>query len=241
MLIIPAIDIKGGLVVRLKQGRFDKGQTIYPEEPAEIAGKWAGQGAKLIHVVDLDGAALGRPKNLDKVKDILAAVKIPVEFGGGVRHIDTIKELIGLGISRVVLGTKAVEDRNFLEEAYAKFKGKVIVSIDAKAGHILTKGWQSSFENAEVLDFARSLKETGFEEIIYTDVTKDGTLKGPNTEAVEHLLDKTGIKIIASGGVSSLSDLGRLKSLEKKGLSGVIIGKALYEAKFTLKDALRFS
>ncbi len=238
MLIIPAIDIKEGCVVRLIQGRFDKGLKAYSEDPSKIARNWESQGAKLIHVVDLDGASLGKPRNLAKVKEILKAVHVPVEFGGGVRAIDTIKELINMGVARVVLGTRAVEDRGFLEEAFAKFKDKIIVSLDAKSGHILTKGWQSSYEDITVLDFAHSLKGMGFKELIFTDILKDGMLKGPNVEGIEELLKKTGLGIIASGGISSLNDIGRLKYLQELGLKGVIVGKALYEKKFSLQEAM---
>ncbi len=241
MLVIPAIDIKDGSVVRLRQGKFDKGVKVYSNDPLIAAERWEAQGARLIHVVDLDGASLGRPRNLDQVKAILRRVKVPVEFGGGVRHMETIKELLEAGVSRVVLGTKAVEDGNFLADAFKKFKNKIIVSIDARSDHIQTKGWQESFENLQVLDFARSLKEIGFTQLIYTDVLKDGTLKGPNLEAIEKLLLKTGMGVIASGGISSLADISRLKSLAKKGLKGVIVGKALYEGKFTLKEALKLS
>ncbi|MFA6216244.1 MAG: 1-(5-phosphoribosyl)-5-[(5-phosphoribosylamino)methylideneamino]imidazole-4-carboxamide isomerase [Candidatus Omnitrophota bacterium] len=241
MLLIPAIDIKDGKVVRLTQGRFDKTINVYADEPVVVAKKWAAQGASLIHIVDLDGAALGRPRNLDKVKQIIETIKTPVEFGGGVRTIDTIKELLEAGVSRVILGTKAVEDRNFLEDAFKRFKNKVIVSIDAKSGHILTKGWKESFEGVEVLEFARQLKSLGFTELIYTDILKDGTLKGPNIEAISVLLKKVGIGVVASGGISNLADISRLKSLEKEGLTGVIVGKALYEGKFTLQEALRLA
>jgi phosphoribosylformimino-5-aminoimidazole carboxamide ribotide isomerase len=239
MLIIPAIDIKDGCVVRLKQGKFDKGKKVYSDDPVRIAEQWSTEGAKLLHIVDLDGAALGRPKNLDALKLILASVKTPVEFGGGVRHLDTIKELLDFGVQRVVLGTKAVEDRGFLEEAYAKFKNRIVVSIDAKSGHIQTKGWLSSVESIEVFEFARSLKEIGFQEVIYTDILKDGTLKGPNIEGVKALLKKAAIGVIVSGGISSLRDITDLKPLEKEGVRGVIVGKALYERRFTLREAMK--
>jgi len=238
MLIIPAVDIKDGCVVRLRQGRFDKGLKEYSADPVSAAKKWEEQKAPLIHVVDLDGAYLGRPHNLDRLKEILKSVNIPVEFGGGVRTIDTIKELLNLGVYRVILGTKAVEDRNFLEKAFERFKNRIIVSLDAKSGHIQIKGWQSSFELVEVLEFAKTLKEVGFKQLIYTDVVKDGTLKGPNISGINNLLKKTGMDVIASGGISSLDDIVKLKALEKEGLSGVIVGKALYEAKFTLQEAI---
>ena len=241
MLIIPAIDLKDGSVVRLRQGRFDRGLKAYSDDPVKIALQWQEQGALLIHVVDLDGASLGRPKNLAVVKDILASVHTPIEFGGGVRSLETIKELLSLGVARVVLGTKAVEDSEFLEEAFMKFKDTIIVSVDAKSGHILTKGWQSSVESVQVLEFAQRLKKIGFSRMIYTDITKDGMLKGPNFEDVAKLLKKVKIGIIASGGVSSEADITRFKTMEKDGLQGVIVGKALYEGKFTLLQALQLS
>jgi phosphoribosylformimino-5-aminoimidazole carboxamide ribotide isomerase len=156
-----------------------------------------------------------------------------------VRSLETIKELLSLGVARVVLGTKAVEDSEFLEEALRKFKDAIIVSVDAKSGHILTKGWQSSVESVQVLEFAQRLKKIGFSRMIYTDITKDGMLKGPNIEDVAKLLKKVKIGIIASGGVSSVADVTRFKTMEKDGLQGVIVGKALYEGKFTLLQALQ--
>lgn len=241
MLIIPAIDLKEGVVVRLRQGRFDKGLKAYSDDPVKIALQWQEQGARLIHVVDLDGASLGRPKNLTVVKDILTSVRVPIEFGGGARHLETIKELLSLGISRVVLGTKAAEDPDFLEDAFRKFGNKIIVSIDAKSGHVLTKGWQRSIESMQVIEFAKRLKKTGFSRMIYTDVAKDGMLKGPNFEEVAKLLKKVKIRIIASGGISSTADIARFKTMQKDGLEGVIVGKALYEGKVDLLEAMRLS
>lgn len=235
MLIIPAIDLKEGSVVRLYQGRKDK--KVYSADPVRIAKKWSSQGARLIHVVDLDGAFTGRPKNIHIARKIAASIDVPVEFGGGVRDIDTIKTLIDCGFQRVVLGTKAAEDKNFLKRAFGEFKNRIIVSIDVKKQRIMTQGWKKS--SLDVLTFVRSLKKMGFKELIYTDTLLDGTLKGPNIEGVENLLDKTGMRIIASGGISGLDDIIRLKVLEKKGLAGIIVGKALYEKKFTLTKALK--
>jgi len=239
MLIIPAIDIKDGCVVRFTQGRLDK--KIYSRDPLKTAKHWVKQGAKLIHVVDLDGAFSGKPKNLDTVKQIVQGVDVPIQFGGGVRNAMLIKTLLGCGIQRVILGTMAAQDKVFLKNVFQKFKDKIIVSIDAKAGLVLTKGWQSSFGKMDILRFAQSLKNTGFKEAIYTDVLKDGTLKGPNIQGIKNLLKETGLNVIASGGISSLDDIRRLKQLEKKGLTGVIIGKALYEGRFTLAEALKLS
>jgi len=239
MLIIPAIDIKDGCVVRFVQGRLDK--KIYSRDPVKTAKHWAKQGAKLIHVVDLDGAFSGTPKNLDALKQIVRTVDVPIQFGGGMRNLRIIETLLDYGVARIILGTKAARDRDFLKKAFKKFENKIIVSIDTKAERVLTKGWQSSYGKTDILKFASSLKDIGFKQIIYTDVLKDGTLKGPNIKGIKNLLKETGLKVIASGGISSLKDVQRLKLLEKKGLVGVIIGKALYEGRFTLAEALKLS
>lgn len=238
MLIIPAIDIQDGCVVRFVQGKLDK--RIYSRDPLKTARHWLKQGAKLIHIVDLDGAFTGLPKNIAIVKQIAKELPIPVQFGGGVREISTIRDLLDNSVSRVVLGTKAVQDKGFLAKAFKEFKDKIIVSIDAKADDILIKGWQETSKQMKVTDFVFLLKGTGLSEIIYTDILKDGTLKGPNIKSTKSLLKDTGIKIIASAGVSTLEDLRKLKSLEKDGLIGVIVGKALYEGRFTLTQALKF-
>lgn len=239
MLIIPAIDIKDGCVVRYVQGRLDK--KVYSRDPVKTARHWVKQGAKLIHVVDLDGAFSGKPRNLGAVKDILKSVDVPIEFGGGVRSAAIIKDLLGSGVHRVILGTMAAQNKDFLKGVLKKFKERVVVSIDTKAGRVLTKGWQAAHGNTEALKFALSLKTMGFKEVIYTDILKDGTLKGPNIQAVKGLLKETGLRVIASGGISSLNDIRRLKLLEKKGVIGIIIGKALYEGRFTLTEALKLS
>jgi len=239
MLIIPAIDLQAGCVVRYVQGI--KNKKIYSRQPLAIAGHWVKFGAKFLHIVDLDGAFSGKPKNLNIVKEIARAVPVPVQCGGGLRTIGRIKALLNSPISRVVLGTRAIKDKAFLKKAFAQFGNKVIVSIDDRAGSILTQGWRSSAGAKCTLSFARHLKEMGFKEIIYTDTLKDGTLSGPNIQQIKLLLKKTGLNIIASGGVSSLGDIRRLKKLEKYGLTGVIIGKALYEGKFTLPEALKIS
>jgi phosphoribosylformimino-5-aminoimidazole carboxamide ribotide isomerase len=239
MLIIPAIDLKDGCVVRLVQGRLDK--KIYSRDPVKTAKHWLRQGAELIHIVDLDGAFAGKPKNLSIIEEIVKAVDVPIEFGGGIRKIETIKTLLNSGIKRVVLGTKAAQDRNFLKNAFKKFKERIIVSLDAKGNQILIKGWRNSYLKTDLLKFARALKEIGFKQIIYTDVLKDGTLSGPNIKGIKGLLKETGIELIVSGGICSLEDIYRLKLLEKRGVVGVIVGKALYEGKFTLSQALKLA
>jgi len=239
MLIIPAIDIQDGCVVRFVQGRLDK--KIYSRDPIKTARHWVKQGAKLIHVVDLDGAFTGTPKNLEIAKHIAKAVNVPVQFGGGVRNTDLIEKILDSGIQSVILGTKAAEDRGFLKKAFKKFKDRIIVSIDTKEDRVLTKGWQAAYGKTDILKFADSLKEIGFKKAIYTDVLKDGTLKGPNIKGIKNLMKQTGLKITASGGISSLSDIQKLKLLQKNGLVGVIVGKALYEGRFTLAEALKLS
>lgn len=240
MLIIPAIDIKDGCVVRLVQGKLSA-KKIYSKDPLKIARHWRRQGARLIHVVDLDGAYTGRPKNIEIVKKIAEEISVPVQFGGGVRKIETIKRLLAFGVFRVVLGTKAIEDKDFLQKAFKEFKDKVIVSVDAQGRYILTKGWQKKPKGIALSDFIRQLKRVGFKHLIYTDILKDGTLQGPNIRNIKQLLKETGLKIIASGGISSLNDVKSLKKLEKDGLEGVIIGKALYERKFTFSEALKLA
>lgn len=238
MLIIPAIDIKDGLVVRLVQGRRDK--KVYSRDPLQTARNWLKAGAKFLHVVDLDGAMLGRSDNLALIEQIPAAVNIPVEIGGGLRTKEAIARMLAAGFSRVVLGTRAAEDINFLKKAFKEFKDKIIVSVDARDGRVVTCGWRSSGSKKGLAEFVQILQEIGFTQIIYTDTLKDGTLKGPNLEAIKNLL-KSGMEVIASGGISSLEDIRKLKKLEKEGLVGVIVGKALYEARFTLPEALKFT
>jgi len=238
MLIIPAIDLRAGKVVRLFQGKFNR-EKIYSSDPVKIAKHWARQGAQFLHIVDLDGALKGTPKNLQAVKEISAKVGIPFEFGGGVRSIEMISKLLELGAQRVVLGTKAASDPAFLRKAKKKFGEKIIISIDAKDGKVFTRGW--SLTGAKTaLDFSAEIKKAGFKQLIYTDISRDGTLSGPNIKGIKELLEETGLKIIASGGVSCLEDLVKLKKLEKKGVIAVIVGKALYEGRFTLAEALKF-
>jgi phosphoribosylformimino-5-aminoimidazole carboxamide ribotide isomerase len=239
MLIIPAIDLQDGCVIRLVQGKFNK--KVYSREPLKVAGHWLKQGAKILHIVDLDGAITGKPKNLDIVKEMAVNLAIPIQCGGGIRDLVTIKALLKSGIQRVVLGTRAAQDRAFLKNAWDEFGERIIVSIDGRYNTVLVKGWQDSLRAGSLLRFARLLKDTGFKQVIYTDTLKDGTLSGPNLAALKKLLKETELEIIASGGISSLADIRRLKKLENKGLSGVIIGKALYEGRFTLKEALKLA
>ncbi len=225
--------------MRFVQGRLDK--KIYSRDPLKTAKHWVAQGARYLHIVDLDGAISGSPKNIDIVEVIVKNINIPVELGGGLRTAEIIKRVLGFGVSRVVLGTKAVEDKAFLKKAIKTFKDKIIIGVDAQAESVMIKGWKSSSKAAGLIEFVNSLKSLGLKELIYTDTLKDGTLKGPNIKGVKALLKASRMKIIASGGVSSLEDIHKLKSLEKDGLSGVIIGKALYEGRFTFPQAVKLS
>ncbi|MDD4953350.1 MAG: 1-(5-phosphoribosyl)-5-[(5-phosphoribosylamino)methylideneamino]imidazole-4-carboxamide isomerase [Candidatus Omnitrophica bacterium] len=239
MLIIPAIDLKDGCVVRFVQGKKD--MKVYSHSPLKAARHWISQGAKLLHIVDLDGAFSGAQKNLAIVKEIAQGVSVPVEVGGGLRSMGSIKALVDAGVARVILGTKAVQDKVFLTNARKKFKDKIIVSIDGKQDEVLIKGWRSAQKKIDIISFARALKDMGFTEVIYTDTLKDGTLTGPNIKGIKKLLKETDLKVIASGGIASLNDIRKLKKIEKDGVNGVIIGKALYEGKFTLKEALKLA
>lgn len=237
MLIIPAIDIQSGCVVRLVQGKRDR--KIYSRDPLKTAKHWVKQGARLLHVVDLDGAFTGAPANIAAAAKIASEAGIPVEFGGGVRSAATIRTLVNSGVSRIILGTRAVEDTSFLKKAFAEFGDKIIVSIDARAQSVAVKGWKDTAAKTDLLTFAGLLREIGFKEVIYTDTLKDGMLKGPNIAVTKKLLKNTGLGVIASGGISSLDDIRKLKALEPLGLTGVIVGKALYEGRFTLQAAMK--
>ena len=239
MLIIPAIDLRGGKVVRLFQGKFNR-EKVYSSDPVKVAKHWARQGAQFLHIVDLDGALNGTPKNLKAVKEISAKVGVPFEFGGGVRSNAMVSKLLELGAQRVVLGTRAASDAAFLKRARKKFGEKIIVSIDAKEGKVLTQGWKLGSPKL-ALHFALEIKKVGFKQLIYTDISRDVTLSGPNIKGIRELLVETGLKVIASGGVSGLEDLVKLKKLEKKGVIAVIVGKALYEGRFTLAEALELA
>lgn len=238
MLIIPAIDIQGGKVVRLFQGKFSD-KTVYSSDPVKTALHWIRQGAPMLHVVDLDGASSGTPKNISSVEKITRASCVPVQCGGGARSVAAIEALLGSGVARVVLGTRAVQDKEFLKKAFKKFGEKIIVSIDARDGAVRVQGWLKASKAHDATSFARSLKDIGFTQAIYTDISKDGTLQGPSIQQIKSLLKDTGLRIIASGGVSKLEDIARLRTLEKSGVTGVIVGKALYEGKFSVSQALR--
>ena len=236
MKIIPAIDIRGGKVVRLIQGNMEL-ETVYSDSPVEIAERWASFNVELIHIVDLDGALEGQLKNLDIIKEIIKKIKPKVEVGGGIRDEAAIKEVLDAGADKVVIGTKALEG-DFLEKAVKRFKNKIVVAIDAREGLVYSKGWVF-MTKVSAIELAKKAEAAGVKCINYTDISKDGTLEGHNTRGLEKLLKAVKIDVVASGGISNIDDVKRLKGLEKDGLCGMIIGKALYENQLDLKEAIK--
>jgi phosphoribosylformimino-5-aminoimidazole carboxamide ribotide isomerase len=236
MIIIPAIDLKGGNVVRLLQGKF-KEQTIYSSKAVDIALRWQKLGAKLIHVVDLDGAETGILKNLNSIKAVIETIKIPIEVGGGIRNEEDIRCLFDMGVARVVLGTKVLEDEEFIKNCIKKWQERIVVSIDSSHGKVANHGW-TVVSSISAIDLAKKMESLGIKEIIYTEISRDGTLLGPNLNSIKTILEAVKIPVIASGGVSTLEDIKKLKALEAAGLKGVIVGKALYEGIVNLKEAI---
>lgn len=238
MLIIPAIDLKEGTCVRLEQGLMDRA-TVYSYDPATTAKHWEAQGAELLHVVDLDGAFAGKPKNLDAIRAIRSAVTMPIEVGGGIRDIATIGSLISIGIDRIILGTAAIENPKFVQEACNAFPEKIIVGIDAKDGMVAIKGW-AEVTNVKAVELAMQMQEYGVIAVIYTDIKRDGMLIGPNIEATQALARALHIPVIASGGVHTMKDIEDLLAIRHAGVSGVITGKAIYSGSLNLREAITF-
>jgi phosphoribosylformimino-5-aminoimidazole carboxamide ribotide isomerase len=237
MLIIPAIDIKDGHCVRLKQGDMADA-TIFSEDPGAMAAHWKAQGAKRLHLVDLNGAVAGKPKNEGAIKQIVAALKeeIPIQLGGGIRDLDTIERYLDDGISYVIIGTAAVKNPGFLHDACGAFPGHIIVGLDAKDGKIATDGW-SKLTKHDVIDMAKKFEDYGAEAIIYTDIGRDGMLSGVNIEATLKLAQAMHIPVIASGGLSSIKDIQELKKIEGDGVIGTIAGRAIYDGTLDFKAA----
>lgn len=236
MIIFPAIDLRGGKCVRLIQGDFDK-ETVYSDDPQATALKWQSMGAKFLHVVDLDGARAGSPKNLDAIKKILDAVTIPIEVGGGIRTLEDAARLLSLGVRRVILGSVAVENPALVAEAVQRFGDKVVVGIDARNGFVAVHGWEKS-SSVKVGDLAKQIVAAGVKTIIYTDISKDGMLSGVNAAVFTELAQKSGAQIVASGGVKSIEDI---RALKAAGVSGVIVGKAIYTSSLDLKSAIELA
>ena len=236
MIIYPAIDIRGGRCVRLTEGRFDA-ETVFADDPAEMALKWAGMGAEFLHLVDLDGALAGEGKNVPVIERILQSVNIPVQLGGGIRNLETIEKLLALGVTRLILGSAAVNNPQLVEEACKKYPGHIAVGIDAKNGEVAIEGWGKG-SGVAATELAKQMAAYGVETIIYTDISRDGMLSGVNVEATAALARSCGVPIIASGGVASLEDICRVKAVESDGVQGCIIGKAIYNGAVDLKAAL---
>ena len=237
MIVIPAIDIKNGRCVRLKQGQMSK-ETVYSEVPQEMAIRWYNEGAKKLHLVDLDGAVEGKPINKNCIKDIVNAVPIPIQLGGGIRDLRTVESYLDLGIQQVILGTVAYKDPEFIATASEQFPGKIILGIDAKNGRVAVEGW---IEETDIspYELAERYQPLDILAIIYTDIQRDGMRTGPNVEATKDLAEKTGIPVIASGGISDIEDVAKILPLSKYGVIGMITGKALYEGTLKLGDALK--
>ena len=236
MIIIPAIDLKEGRCVRLEQGLMEK-DTVYSDDPAAQARIWQEQGGELLHIVDLDGAFAGVPKNRETIAAIVAALDIPTELGGGIRDLKTIEAYLDLGITRVILGTVAKENPQLVAEACRLFPGRIVVGIDAKDGKVAVRGWADVTEK-RATELAREMEGFGVEAIIYTDIARDGMMQGPNIEATRQLAESISIPVIASGGVSSLKDLENLMAVESSGVVGVITGKAIYTGALDLRAAV---
>ena len=236
MFILPAIDLRQGRCVRLYQGK-PEAETVYSTDPVAVAQGWASQGASWLHVVDLDGAFAGQPRNMDVIRDIIKAVSIPVQVGGGIRSLAILENVLAAGAARVVLGTAAATNPEIMAAAVERFGEQVVVGIDSHAGQVAVEGWAATV-GREAVDFARQMAAAGVKRAVFTDISRDGTLKGPNVGATREMALRGGLKIIASGGIATLEDLQALRELEDAGVEGAILGRALYNGNFTLEAAL---
>ena len=236
MIVIPAIDLKEGNCVRLEQGEMNR-DTVFSDNPAEQALKWQEAGAELLHLVDLDGAFAGEPKNKAAIEAIIKAIAIPAQLGGGIRDIATIEAYLSLGLSRVIIGTAAQRNPELVIEACQKFPGRIVVGIDAKNGMVAVQGW-AELTDITAVDLVRKFEDCGVSAIIYTDISRDGMMGGPNLEATRSLAEAISIPVIASGGVSSLKDIENLMAIEASGVTGAITGKAIYTGAIDLAEAI---
>lgn len=233
MNIFPAIDIKNGKCVRLVQGDFAKLET-YGDDPVAVAEKWCAQGAKCLHIIDLDGALMGEAVNKNLIMDMISAVNVPIQFGGGVRDMKYAEEMIDAGVTRVILGTSALSNKKFLKEAIETYGEKIAVSMDAKNGYIAVKGW-TELTDVTAADLALELESYGLQTVVYTDISRDGMMAGPNFEEIAYMQKRIKSRVIASGGISTVEDVNKLKEM---GLYGCVIGKALYTGGIALEDIL---
>lgn len=236
MEIIPAVDIRGGRCVRLLQGRFDQ-ETVFADDPVEMAVHWALLGARRLHVVDLDGAKTGQLQNMDVVARILRAVEMPIQFGGGIRDLGTARYMLALGVDRVIIGTSAAEDRELARAMFKEFEDQVVISLDARDEMITTHGWQE-VTGQKAIDFALEMVSLGARRIIHTDISRDGMLSGVNINAMRNMVEAVDIPVIASGGVSNIEDIHQLKELVPNGLEGVVVGRAIYTGSLDLQEAI---
>ncbi len=237
MMLYPAIDLKDGCCVRLIEGRADQ-KTVYSSDPQLIAQGFEAAGARFLHIVDLDGAFGGTPKNRQAIKAIAAAVQIPIQVGGGLRSEEDVEYTLNLGAARVIIGTKAVHSPGFVQRLLQRFGAeRIVLGVDARDGKVAVQGWVE-VSDLEAVEFGQRMYELGIRTAVYTDISRDGRLQGPNLKAISTMLQQTGLNIIASGGVSSLEDIRALKALSNSGLSGAIVGKALYDGKLDLIQAL---
>jgi len=239
LVIIPAIDLKGGKCVRLLQGDFER-VTVYSDHPVEMAHLWREKGAERLHPVDLDGSVAGIPQNAEIISQIVKEVRLPVEIGGGIRDLPTIKRYLDMGVQWVILGTAALKDRSFVYEACDLFPGHVILGIDASNGRVAVEGWTEQ-SAVTALELAKSYEKRGIAAVIYTDISRDGMQTGVNVESTKSLAEEIDIPVIASGGVATLEDIKKLLPLEKAGITGVILGKALYSGAIALEEAISLS
>jgi phosphoribosylformimino-5-aminoimidazole carboxamide ribotide isomerase len=236
MIILPAIDLKEGRCVRLEQGLMDR-DTVYHDDPAAQAQIWQEQGGEYLHLVDLDGAFAGVPKNKAAIEAIVAAIDIPCEIGGGIRDLETVAGYLDLGVERVILGTIAQQNPQLVAEACRRFPGRIVVGIDARDGLVAVRGWADVTET-RATEMARQMEGFGVAAIIYTDIARDGMMQGPNIEATQALAEALTIPVIASGGVSSLNDIRSLLQIESSGVTGIITGKAIYSGAIDLRAAV---
>ena len=237
MIVFPAIDIRGGKCVRLEEGRFDR-ETVFAENPLEAARRWIDAGSEWLHIVDLDGARAGQPVNLEVVKKIAETFDVKIQLGGGVRTLESVAAILSSGVQRVILGSVAVRSPELVSQVCAKYGERIVIGIDARNGEVAVDGWEKS-GLLQADELALRMKAAGATRIIYTDISRDGMLTGVNVAATLQLADKSGLKIIASGGVRGMEDIQALQPLTERGVEGVIIGKALYTGAISLKDALR--
>lgn len=236
MIIIPAVDIKGGKCVRLEQGFMDR-ETIFSDYPEEMALQWERKGAKRLHLVDLDGAVQGIPFNKKVIRNVVDRVSIPVQLGGGIRDLDTIEGYINLGIDQIIIGTVAYKDPDLVETACKRYPGRIIVGIDSKDRYVSVEGWTEP-TNIIAIDLAKRFEDMKINSIIYTDIKRDGMKRGPNIDAIREFATDINVPLIAAGGISSIKDIENMAELEEDGLSGIIVGRALYDGSIRLEQAI---